>query len=105
MGYVPILSKDSYVTKEVIVGNPNPANYKILRHKIVGECLVIEIQYKDCINYEGKKILVYLCTLKDLKKQKLIDPHFSDNKKFISPIARFEPTKRGWIWASHFCKS
>ena len=42
------------------------------------------------------KIMVYECELGDLLRQKSIDPHFSDNKNFYSPIARFEPTIRGW---------
>lgn len=77
--------------------NPNPANYKILRSEQIGSYLVIEIQYLDCVNYEGKKILVYKdCTLDELQKQKLIDPHFCENKNFLSPISRFEPTEEGW---------
>ena len=38
-------------------------------------------------------------TMQQLKKQKLVDPHFSDNAKFYSPIARFEPTEKGWEMA------
>lgn len=77
--------------------NPNPNNYRILRNLERGGNLLIEIKYLDCKNYEGKKILLYEnCTLKKLKKQKAIDPHFCENKNFISPIARYEPTKKGW---------
>ena len=83
--------------------NPNPANYKILRSEQIDNYLVVEIQYLDCINYEGKKILVYRdCTLDKLKKQKLIDPHFCENKNFLSPIVRFEPTDDGWENALKF---
>ncbi|AXQ68414.1 hypothetical protein HOT99_gp203 [Caulobacter phage CcrBL10] len=28
-----------------------------------------------------------------------LDPHFTDDRKVISPVARFEPTERGWIMA------
>lgn len=77
--------------------NPNPNNYKILHHEQVGDVLVIEINYPDCKNYEGNKILVFLyCTLDKLQKQKKIDPHFSNNPQFHSPFARFEPTPSGW---------
>jgi hypothetical protein len=76
--------------------NPDPSKYDILRNKIVNGYLVIEIKYQDCINYEGRKIMIFECGLYDLKKQKLIDPHFSDNSEYLSPIARFEPTERGW---------
>ncbi len=82
--------------------NPNPRNYKLLRHKTIGKCLIIEVQYPDCSNYEGRKIMVFNCKLRDLLKQKLIDPHFSDNENFISPIARFEPTEQGWNFALSF---
>ena len=36
------------------------------------------------------------CSIDKLLKQKLIDPHFSENKKMFSPVARFEPTTKGW---------
>jgi hypothetical protein len=77
--------------------NPDPGNYKIIKHTQINSALVVKIQYLDCTNYEGIKVLVYAnTTLAELKAQKLIDPHFSENKKFKSPIARFTPTKLGW---------
>jgi len=77
--------------------NPKPDNYKILKLQQIGNHLIIKIKYLDCVNYEGVKVLVFEnCKLTDLTKQKLIDPHFSENKKFKSPIARFEPTEKGW---------
>ena len=36
------------------------------------------------------------CNIDKLKNQKLIDPHFAENKKLYSPIARFEPTIEGY---------
>ena len=83
--------------------NPNPLNYEVLRHQRRWGHLVIEIKYLDCTNYEGKKILVFENTTElDLLNQKLIDPHFSDNPLYHSPIARFEPTERGWRMANFF---
>lgn len=76
--------------------NPNPSNYEIQRHLHIGKFLIIQIKYLDCINFEGVKILVFKTTIEKLMCQKNIDPHFCDNKKFISPIARFIPTKEGW---------
>jgi len=77
--------------------NPDPNNYKIIRSYEFNNKLIIEIKYLDCTNYEGHKILYYEdCTLIKLLKQKSIDPHFSENKKFYSPTARFEPTEKGW---------
>ena len=86
--------------------NPDPSNYNILRYAEIGEFLVVEIQYPDCKNYEGKKILLYDgLTINDLKGQRLIDPHFSNNKKYKSPIARFEPTRHGWNMAVFLAKN
>lgn len=96
-----------YVDREVIknLPNPNPNNYKILQHKKIGNYLIIKINYLDCTNYEGNKILVFEnCRLDELLYQKSIDPHFSENKKFKSPIARFKPTEKGWKLAELMCK-
>ena len=84
--------------------NPNPKNFKILKSEEHGNYLVIEVNYPDCTNYEGNKILVYNnVELTDLViKQGSIDPHFSENPNFYSPIARFEPTDRGWQMALLF---
>lgn len=86
-----------YVVKTTTLPNPNPNNYTILDKVRIGKHLVIKIQYHDCTNYEGVKILLYRnTTLLSLVKQKAIDPHFSNNKKYKSPFARFEPTEEGW---------
>lgn len=85
--------------------NPDPRKYDIRRSWTYKNYLVIEIKYIGCTNYEGKKILVFKnATVDDLKRQKVIDPHFSENKRFFSPVARFEPTKTGWSNASKFIK-
>lgn len=76
--------------------NPDPNNYQIIKHFQYHGYLAILIKYLDCTNYEGNKVLVFKTTIDKLKKQKYIDPHFCDNKKFISPIARFQPTEEGW---------
>lgn len=88
-------SRNDYVSAPT--ANPDPSNYKILSAIENPNGLVVEIQYIGCTNYEGRKILVFEkgVTLIDLVNQKLIDPHFFQNKSFKSPIARFEPTVRG----------
>ncbi len=106
---IRLFSHDEYdspiIGKIVPKGNPSPSNYKILETLTFGNMLIVEIQYPDCNNYEGKKILVYEgITISQLKKQKLIDPHFSENKNFYSPVARFEPTQKGWKMAESFAK-
>jgi hypothetical protein len=70
----------------------------------IGNLLILEIEYPDCTNYEGRKLLVFEnVTVNDLIKQRSIDPHFSENKKYISPIARFRPNEEGWKDAVSFC--
>ena len=77
--------------------NPNPGNFRIIRSHYEAPFLIVEVQYPDCTNYEGRKILVYQdITLNQLKAQGTIDPHFSNNKQYYSPKARFEPTEWGW---------
>lgn len=91
---------------EVVQGNPRPDNYQIIDTLTIGNYVIAEIRYPDCDNYEGRKILVYEgIDGRGLREQKLIDPHFSDDKPYRSPIARFEPTKRGWLMALAFVKT
>jgi hypothetical protein len=79
---------------------PNPTRYRILQHRQVGTYLVVRLRYLDCTNYEGQKILLYEgCTLAQLKRQGALDPHFSENPRYLSPIARFVPTTAGWTMA------
>jgi len=91
-----IVSSSSYESRVITLPNPKPDNYGLLRSEVVNGFLIIELKYHDCTNYEGRKVMVYECSLQDLLKQKLIDPHFSNNENYFSPIARFEPTERGW---------
>lgn len=88
-------------------GNPDPSNWKILKAQEHGKFLILMMEYPDCTNYEGKKILVFEdVTMIDLVNQKMIDPHFfPKNPKFKSPIARFEPTDRGWKMAEKFVRA
>lgn len=97
-----ILSKSSYdriqyIDREVTVHapNPNPSNFEILQKGFSKSgYLILKVHYPDCTNYEGIKILVYKND--KILTQETIDPHFSENEKFESPIARFEPTEFGW---------
>jgi len=93
-GKISSSSVDSYVP--ITPPNPDPRNFKILSDTTRGRYLLIKIKYPDCTNYEGVKLLIFKdVTLKELQKQKAIDPHFSNSKKYHSPVARFEPTKQG----------
>lgn len=84
--------------------NPKSNNFKILktcnfiRHP--ESYCVLMINYPNCTNYEGNKILVYNYPLHIIERLNNIDPHFCEN--CISPIARFEPTEQGWDNAIDF---
>ena len=85
--------------------NPKPDNFNINVIHTVGKFVVLDITYKDCTNFEGRKILVYEdVNFMTLKMSTNIDPHFSDNPNYISPVARFRPTNRGIAMALEFCK-
>lgn len=108
MGLIKFFSSSSYDDsfaggqegREYSLPNPDPSNYTIEKHIGIRNYTIVQIIYHDCTNYEGRKILVYKdCTIDDLKRQDIIDPHFSENKKYHSPIARFEPTENGWTMA------
>lgn len=89
----------------IINPNPDPSRYSLLRMHISFNWIVLQLQYLNCTNYEGKKILVFKdVTFENILDQKLIDPHFSDDKSFISPFARFEPTEEGWNAAIDFIR-
>lgn len=102
-------SKSSYDNSSNTISsnfNPDPFKYKIIKYSNINEYLIVMIRYDDCVNYEGIKILVYKdVDLIKLINQKHIDPHFSDSKKFHSPIARFVPTEEGYQMAIKFCNS
>lgn len=112
MGVGPFhCSVSSYDTPEVIervverivekpLPNPNPERFTIINWHQNGNFLILLVNYPDCTNYEGNKILLYKgCYMEDLIGQGSIDPHFSNNPKKISPIARFVPTQAGWDMA------
>ena len=80
--------------------NPDPDNYQIVRHEQIGDYLLVKILYPNCTNYEGNKILVFKgIDINALRKQRQIDPHFSDKGIYHHPIARFIPTDEGWRMA------
>ena len=102
----PSRSCSSYEVANVLNPNPNPNNWKLISFKEVNDFLILQLEYPDCTNYEGKKILVFHnTTLVELVNQKSIDPHFSNNKTFKSPIARFAPTTEGLKMALSFVQN
>ena len=86
-------------------GEPDPSKFNILKTTRIGIFLVAKIHYSNCNNYEGNKVLVFKNVYdSDLNKLNILDPHFTNKKSVISPIARFTPTKKGYDMAVNFCK-
>lgn len=79
--------------------NPDPGNYRLIQERRLGRYVVVEVQYPDATNYEGRKIMIFKARSFEVvvsKNNGLVDPHFSENPAYLSPIARFEPTPQGW---------
>lgn len=94
---------DLTFAKKPKLPNPDPRNYKVVKLKESENYIVVMINYPDCTNYEGNKVVVYKdITVIDLLNQKIIDPHFAGKKEVLSPIARFVPTEEGWDMAIAF---
>lgn len=90
-------------TVQEMTKQPDPENYLVMRAQPLKQFLVVWLNYPNCTNYEGNKILVYLdADPVKLFNQKHIDPHFTEGTEFYSPVARFEPTERGWGMAVTF---
>lgn len=79
-----------------IRSTPDPSNYRIIDSYKYKRFLLLKVNYPDSKNYEGNKILLFeYLTLDDFTALGEIDPHFFESK--YSPIARFEPTDKGWL--------
>ena len=99
----PSIVAESSSDNSMKLPNPDPYNFEIVDSIRDGRFLIVKVNYPDCKNYEGNKILVYEnVNLNKLRLQAALDPHFSNNTELYSPIARFEPTDRGWIMAQIF---
>lgn len=79
--------------------NPDPSKFKIINEEYHNGYLVLMVDYPDCTNFEGRKLLVYegFENSQQLIKFNLfkLDPHFADRRG--SPIARFKPTDESLI--------
>jgi len=75
--------------------------FEIKRHWGMGRFVVLFVNYPNCTNYEGNKILIFEnISLKEIRSWRNLDPHFLDDGK--SPIARFRPDTDGWEKAKRF---
>lgn len=91
-----ICSGGSYVgdTSEPIKPyEPKPDVFKVQGLAQGEKYLVVEVTYPNCINFEGRKILVMKnTTMIDILHAKELDPHFYEDNNII---ARFRPDKEG----------
>lgn len=82
--------------------DPDPQKFIIVKYESIGKFLIVLINYPNCTTYCGNKLLVYEnVSISKLKSMSVIDPHFLED--YISPIARFAPTQRGWELAYRMC--
>lgn len=73
------------------------SSYSVLNAILVNSSTILLVKYHNATNYEGVKILVF-----EGAAPSFLDPHFCEHHK--SPIARFEPTERGWNLALKFAE-
>jgi hypothetical protein len=82
-----------------VLPNPNPLRFEVRSVEAIGRGLVVEVVYPDCTTYEGRKVLVFAgVTEAQARAATVLDPHFTDKapEGALVPVARFEPTARGW---------
>ena len=80
-------------------GNPVATNFRLIQQLRIGPFVLVEVQYPDATNYEGRKIMLFQALSFEAvvaKNGGEVDPHFSASPDMLSPIARFEPTPSGW---------
>lgn len=86
--------------------NPDPSKFTIEKLQTEGDYIIVLAWYHGCTNFEGRKVLVYYGTTESIIRSKTsLDPHFCDDRRCLSPIARFEPTIRGWKAAVLFAQA
>ncbi len=84
--------------------NPDPRNFIINKLERVNEFTILEVTYPNCVNFEGRKILVLKgMTKEQIKNLKTLDPHFGTGSNTLPIVARFRPTTEGWKYALAFC--
>lgn len=80
-------------------GDPDPYRFHIERTYAANSWVAAIIVWPQASNYDGRKVCVFACTLAELAAATRLDPHFQEQRGPLVPLARFEPTKRGWAWA------
>lgn len=104
MGMCPLFSSSSNDYSVPNPANPDPMNFEIKLANQVNGNVVLLINYPNCTNFKGDKILIFTnTTIDDIEKRIKIDPHFFESPE--SPFARFKPTKHGWVTAMKFAEN
>lgn len=99
---ISLMSSSGGSRYETNPADPNPNVYDIVRIGHINGNIIAKINYPNCTNYEGDKILVWLNrSPSEIHDAIIIDPHFTN--EYLSPVARFEPTDRGWELAIAMC--
>jgi len=108
MGLSPFSNWTGNYQSPAVTGNPDPQNFKIIKTKTIGIHSLIYVNFPDCKNYGGDKILLIVgMTNKEIRKLKKLDPHFHDGQPIGEPyiVARFTPTKADWGMGLHMLKA
>lgn len=84
--------------ENILEANPIPENFKILRQMGEGRLYLVEAEYPNCTNNEGKKfILLRLAGISGPGELESLDPHFSgDENSEYTVLCRFMPNMLGW---------
>lgn len=79
-------------------GEPDPFNYVIKRtvRSPNGEYILAEVNYPNCKNFSGNKLLVVKTDLVTFIGRNSLDPHFLEEGSDMEVLARFRPTEEGW---------
>lgn len=77
-------------------GNPNPFRFTILDYMTHQGNTLVKINYPDCTNYEGNKLLLIARNINEIRAWNKLDPHFIEGRT-NGMVARFEPTDFGWV--------
>jgi hypothetical protein len=92
-----VSSSDQPVSAARPRGTPNPWRFTVERHFQAGPFAVLEVTYPDCLNFEGRKILVCRADAVQLCGAEALDPHFYEGSPLI---ARINPGRGGWDTAT-----
>lgn len=78
--------------------NPDPNKFSCGEVRRIGDWWVAKINYPNCTNFEGNKIIV---TDFNPIYVGFLDPHFTETN---GVLARFIPTEDGWLMALAFAQ-